>query len=105
MGAGAELRLMALLETPRAILSVPQYLKVALPRLVGIIFGAGGSGRFRSSDCRACAAPLATVAHAAAGRSAQCLLLARALAVGTIDAVTTQFKDSCGYCAPIALGR
>ncbi len=87
-----ELRLMALLETPRAILSAPQYLRIALPRLVGIIFGAEdlaaslGLQGMRGTDGDWCA-PLQVA-------RAQCLLLACALAVDAIDAVTTQFKDA-----------
>ena len=84
-------RLMALLETARGILAVPHYLSVALPRLVGIIFGAedlaGSLGLqvMRGADGDWCA-PLQSA-------RAQCLLLARALGVDAIDAVTTQFKD------------
>jgi citrate lyase subunit beta / citryl-CoA lyase len=91
-GLGAGVRLMALLETPRGILSVPHYLSVALPRLLGIIFGAedlaGSLGLqvMRSTDGDWCA-PLQSA-------RAQCLLLAHALGVDAVDAVTTQFKDA-----------
>jgi citrate lyase subunit beta/citryl-CoA lyase len=91
-GPGEEVRLMALLETPRAILNVPQYLSVALPRLVGIIFGAEdlsaalGLQTTRAADGDWCA-PLQSA-------RAQCLLLARALGVDAIEAITAQFKDT-----------
>ena len=92
LGARSGARLMALLETARGILNVPQYLSVALPRLVGIIFGAEdlsaslGLQAMRAADGDWCA-PLQTA-------RAQCLLLARALGIDAIDAVTTQFKDA-----------
>lgn len=85
-------RLMALLETPRAILGAPQYLVVALPRLVGIVFGAEdlsaalGLQAMRAAGGDWCA-PLQVA-------RAQCLLLARALGIDAIEAVTTQFKDT-----------
>lgn len=85
-------RLMALLETPRAILSIPQYLEVALPRLTGIVFGsedlaaALGLVQMRSADGDWCA-PLQSA-------GTQCLLLAHALGIDAIDAVTTQFRDA-----------
>ena len=91
-GPGEGVRLMALLETPRAILNVPQYLSVALPRLVGIIFGAEdlsaalGLQVMRDADGDWCA-PLQSA-------RAQCLLLARALGVDAIEAITAQFKDT-----------
>ena len=91
-GPGEGVRLMALLETPRAILNVPQYLSVALPRLVGIIFGAEdlsaalGLQTMRAADGDWCA-PLQSA-------RAQCLLLARALGVDAIEAITAQFKDT-----------
>ena len=91
-GRGDGVRLMALLETPRAILNVPQYLSAALPRLVGIIFGAEdlsaalGLQTLRGADGDWCA-PLQAA-------RAQCLLLAHALGVDAIEAVTTQFKDA-----------
>jgi len=89
---GEGVRLMALLETPRAILNVPQYLSVNLPRLVGIIFGAEdlsaalGLREMRAADGDWCA-PLQSA-------RAQCLLLARALGVDAIEAITAQFKDT-----------
>lgn len=89
---GEGVRLMALLETPRAILNVPQFLSVALPRLVGIIFGAEdlsaalGLQVMRDADGDWCA-PLQSA-------GAQCLLLARALGVDAIEAITAQFKDT-----------
>jgi citrate lyase subunit beta/citryl-CoA lyase len=85
-------RLMALLETPRAILGVPQYLSAELPRLVGIVFGAEDLAAAlavqpqRGADGAYCA-PLQSA-------RAQCLLLAHALGVDAIDAVTTQLKDA-----------
>jgi citrate lyase subunit beta/citryl-CoA lyase len=91
-GPGDAVRLMALLETPRAVLNVPQYLTVALPRLVGIIFGAEdlsaalGLQTMRAADGDWCA-PLQSA-------RAQCLLLARALGVDAIEAITAQFKDT-----------
>ena len=91
-GPGEGVRLMALLETPRAILNVPQFLSVALPRLVGIIFGAEdlsaalGLQVMRDADGDWCA-PLRSA-------GAQCLLLARALGVDAIEAITAQFKDT-----------
>jgi citrate lyase subunit beta/citryl-CoA lyase len=87
-----QVRLMALLETPRAILSAPHYLSAPLPRLVGIIFGAEdlaaslGLQVMRGADGDWCA-PLQSA-------RAQCLLLARALGIDAIEAVTTQFQDA-----------
>lgn len=106
-------RLIALLETPRAILGIPGYLSVALPRLVGIAFGAEdlcaalGIQSTREVDRDWCA-PLQSA-------RAQCLLLARALGIDAIDAVTMQFKDAellradcarsaaCGFTGKLAI--
>lgn len=85
-------RLMVLLETARAVLGVPHYLSVPLPRLIGIIFGAEdlsvslGVQQMRAADGD-WSAPLQAA-------RAQCLLLARALGVDAIEAVTTQFQDA-----------
>jgi citrate lyase subunit beta/citryl-CoA lyase len=84
-------RLVPMLETPRAVLTAADYLQTPLQRLSGITWGAedlGAALGVRSS-------------HDANGdwnfalRSArvQCLLVARALQVGAIDTVTTDFKN------------
>ena len=84
-------RLVPMLESPRAVLTAADYLQTPLQRLSGITWGAedlGAALGVRSS-------------HDANGdwnfalRSArvQCLLVARALQVGAIDTVTTDFKN------------
>ena len=84
-------RLVPMLESPRAVLTAADYLQTPLQRLSGITWGAedlGAALGVRSS-------------HDANGdwnfalRSArvQCLLVARALKVGAIDTVTTDFKN------------
>jgi citrate lyase subunit beta/citryl-CoA lyase len=84
-------RLVPMLESPRAVLTAADYLQTPLKRLSGITWGAedfAAALSIRSS-------------HDANGdwnfalRSArvQCLLVARALEVGAIDTVTTDFKN------------
>ena len=84
-------RLVPMLESPRAVLTAADYLQTPLQRLSGMTWGAEDLG----------AALGVPSSHDANGdwnfalRSArvQCLLVARALKVGAIDTVTTDFKN------------
>jgi citrate lyase subunit beta/citryl-CoA lyase len=89
--AAGSTRLIPLLETPRALLSVGDYLQTPLDRLSGISWGAQdlaaslGIRMLRGAD--------GDWSFALRSAQAQCLLVARALGVDAIDTVTTDFKD------------
>jgi citrate lyase subunit beta / citryl-CoA lyase len=88
--AGAT-RLIPLLETPRGCLSAPDYLHGSMERLRAIAWGAEdlaaalGLPGTRGSD--------GDWSFALLGARTQCLMVARALELDAIEAVTTQLKD------------
>jgi citrate lyase subunit beta/citryl-CoA lyase len=89
--AAGSTRLIALLETPRGVLTVPEYLQTRLDRLSALSWGAEDlaaalevrSPRDAGGDWSS------ALSHA----RIQCLMVARALAVDAIDTVTRDFRN------------
>jgi citrate lyase subunit beta/citryl-CoA lyase len=89
-------------ETARAVLALPAYAEIAVPRLAGITWGAedlatalGARGN-RAPDGRL--DPVYSLARAT------CLLAAAAAAVPAIDTVWTDFSDMSGFSTDCAAG-
>ena len=89
--AAGSTRLIPLLESPRALLSVGDYLQTPLDRLSGISWGAQDLAA--SLGIRILRGADGDWTFALRSAQAQCLLVARALEVDAIDTVTTDFKN------------
>ena len=84
-------RLMPLLESPRGVLTAPAYLQIPLQRLSGMSWGAEDLAA--ALGVPACRDGDREWSFALLSARAQCLLVARALAVDAIDTVTRDFNN------------
>ena len=84
-------RLIPLLESPRALLTASEYLRIPLDRLSGVSWGAQDLGA--SLGMRAVRGADGDWNFALRCAQAHCLWLARALEIDAIDTVTPEFKN------------
>ena len=84
-------RLIPLLESPRAVLTAADYLRLPVERLSGMSWGAEDLGA--ALGVRSFHEANGGWSLALNSARVQCLLVARALEIDAIDTVTTDFKD------------
>jgi len=85
--AARNLRLLTLIESPKAVLNMPEILDTGLDRIEAVIFGA-------DDYCAACGATRTVSNHEVAHPRAQLLMQAQAHGVQAIDIVNINYKDS-----------
>jgi len=89
-------------ETPKAVLSLPAYAEVAVPRLAGITWGAEDLAA--ALGARTNRGPDGSLDLTYRLARSACLLAAKAAGVAAIDTVWTDFSDAEGFAADCAAG-
>ncbi len=89
-------------ETPKAVLSLPAYAEVAVPRLAGITWGAEDLAA--ALGARSNRGPDGALDLTYRLARSSCLLAAKAAGVAAIDTVWTDFSDTAGFAADCAAG-
>lgn len=89
-------------ETPKAVLSLPAYADVAVPRLAGITWGAEDLAA--ALGARSNRGPHGALDLTYRLARSSCLLAAKAAGVAAIDTVWTDFSDAEGFAADCAAG-
>ncbi len=87
-------------ETPKAVLSLPAYAEVAVPRLAGITWGAEDLAA--ALGARTNRGPDGSLDLTYRLARSSCLLAAKAAGVAAIDTVWTDFSDAEGFAADCA---
>lgn len=87
-------------ETPKAVLALPAYAEVAVPRLAGITWGAEDLAA--ALGARSNRGPDGSLDLTYRLARSSCLLAAKAAGVAAIDTVWTDFSDAEGFAADCA---